>query len=169
METTTATIICPLCGRQTCECLLRDRQFLARQVGKLLKRGNGKEDVPADSPSDTEDEGTSGTAPTPAENIEREPAPEAYVLTLELKLHGLRDPDPVTSLFVEQWSAAKLDDQGEAAVGVRFECPASKVTELADAFGFLLEADLQQIDVEIRKTKSEYAEAWPRAPHSQIV
>jgi hypothetical protein len=41
MNTTTEAIICPICHRQTCECLLRDRQFLARQVGKLMRGGDG--------------------------------------------------------------------------------------------------------------------------------
>ncbi len=40
----TTTIICPICKSQTCRCLLRDRQFLAREVGKLMK---GQADSPA--------------------------------------------------------------------------------------------------------------------------
>ena len=34
------TIICPICSRQTCACMLNDRLFLARQVGRLM-RGKG--------------------------------------------------------------------------------------------------------------------------------
>ena len=41
---TKTTIICPICKSQTCRCLLRDRQFLAREVGKLMK---GQADSPA--------------------------------------------------------------------------------------------------------------------------
>jgi phage N-6-adenine-methyltransferase len=33
----TATLICPICKRQTCECMLRDREFLARKVGRLMR------------------------------------------------------------------------------------------------------------------------------------
>ncbi len=40
MDTTTKTLICPICRRQTCECMLNDRHFLARQVGRLM-RGKG--------------------------------------------------------------------------------------------------------------------------------
>ena len=38
---TIAASICPICKQQTCNCLLDNRQFLAREVGKLMKGGDG--------------------------------------------------------------------------------------------------------------------------------
>jgi phage N-6-adenine-methyltransferase len=41
METPNQTLICPICKRLTCECMLRDREFLARRVGRLMRGGAG--------------------------------------------------------------------------------------------------------------------------------
>jgi hypothetical protein len=37
MKTTTTKIPCPDCGEMICTCLLNDREYLARQVGKLMR------------------------------------------------------------------------------------------------------------------------------------
>ena len=63
MKDTSTTNLCPICHRQTCDCMLGDRQYLARQVGKLLRGGNGSggisaglgEDETSDSPTPEKD------------------------------------------------------------------------------------------------------------------
>jgi hypothetical protein len=60
----TSTVSCPICGRQICSCLLNDREFLARQVGRLLRgqaqglmanEGGNKRPFPNSDPSDDYD------------------------------------------------------------------------------------------------------------------
>lgn len=35
-------MICPRCGRRICECMLEDREYLARKVGKMMRQLGGK-------------------------------------------------------------------------------------------------------------------------------
>ncbi len=38
---TATTTLCPICKRATCQCMLLDRENLARKIGKLLRGGHG--------------------------------------------------------------------------------------------------------------------------------
>ena len=100
--------------------------------------------------SEVEDAGDRRANESSNDDENRQPDPEPYVLDLELKLCGIPDPERVARHFEDEWKAIR--DVLGADLGLRFDCPASKVTKLADALSQLLEGDIAQIDLKIKKT-----------------
>jgi len=102
---TTKTLTCPICGRPTCQCMLQDREYLARQVGRLMRGRDGgpatrnggfgaKNDTLVDTP---EPPGSS----TRGEDTDERYSP-GWLVEMARVVLGAIDLDPASSALADQ-------------------------------------------------------------------
>ena len=88
-----------------------------------------------------------------SEEETRPPEPEPYVLDLELAVTGACDD--IEEVFGETWQIEKTEATGAANLGLKFTCPASEVPVLMDSLGHLLDGEIAEMTIAIKKTEAQ--------------